>query len=103
MCQFRGYGNDVECKGLGTPATRADVIEQLGKDGFIKREKKHMIPTEDGVKRITVLSDVLKSPKLTADWENPLTLVAKGEYSIQDYGRHRGYGKRACADLSLCQ
>ncbi len=78
-------GDDVERKGLGTPATRADIIEKLVKDGFVKREKKQMIPTEDGVKLITVLPDVVKSPKLTADWENALTLVAKGEYSMQEF------------------
>ncbi len=44
-----------------------------------------MIPTEDGMKLITVLPDVMKSPKLTADWENALTLVAKGEYSMQEF------------------
>ena len=78
-------GADAERKGLGTPATRADVIEKLVKDGFVKREKKQMIPTEDGVKLITVLPDVVKSPKLTADWENALTLVSKGEYSMQEF------------------
>ena len=78
-------GDEVERKGLGTPATRADVIEKLVKDGFVKREKKQMIPTEDGVKLITVLPDVMKSPQLTADWENALTLVAKGEYPMQAF------------------
>ncbi len=78
-------GDDVERKGLGTPATRADIIEKLVKDGYVKREKKQMIPTEDGIKLITVLPDVVKSPKLTADWENSLTLVAKGEYSMQEF------------------
>ena len=78
-------GDDVERKGLGTPATRADIIEKLVKDGFVKREKKQMIPTEDGKKLITVLPDVVKSPKLTADWENALTLVAKGEYSKEEF------------------
>ena len=78
-------GDDVERKGLGTPATRADIIEKLVKDGFVKREKKQMIPTDDGVKLITVLPDVVKSPKLTADWENALTLVAKGEYDPEQF------------------
>ena len=84
-------GDDVERKGLGTPATRADVIEKLVKDGYVKREKTErssvcrLIPTEDGIKLITVLPDVVKSPKLTADWENALTLVAKGEYSMQEF------------------
>ena len=80
-----GMGDDVERKGLGTPATRADIIEKLVKDGFVKREKKQMLPTEDGVKLITVLPNVVKSPQLTADWENALTLVAKGEYSMQEF------------------
>ena len=78
-------GDDVERKGLGTPATRADIIEKLVKDGFVKREKKQIIPTEDGLKLITVLPDVVKSPKLTADWENALTLVAKGELPMEDF------------------
>ena len=78
-------GDDVERKGLGTPATRADIIEKLVKDGFVKREKKQMIPTDDGMKLITVLPDVVKSPKLTADWENALTLVAKGEYPAEQF------------------
>ena len=84
-------GDDVERKGLGTPATRADIIEKLVKDGFVKREKTErssvcrLIPTEDGVKLITVLPDVVKSPKLTADWENALTLVSKGEYSMREF------------------
>ena len=77
--------DDVERKGLGTPATRADIIEKLVKDGFVKREKKQMIPTEDGMKLITVLPDVIKSPKLTADWENELTQVSKGEVSAGQF------------------
>ena len=71
--------DDVERKGLGTPATRADIIEKLVNDGFAVRQKKNIVPTEDGMKLIAVLPDIVKSPKLTADWENALTLVAKGE------------------------
>ena len=78
-------GDDVERKGLGTPATRADIIEKLVKDGYIRREKKQLIPTEDGIKLIAVLPDIVKSPKLTAEWENALALVAKGEYSMQEF------------------
>ena len=78
-------GDEVERKGLGTPATRADIIEKLVKDGFVKREKKQMIPTEDGMKLITILPDVVKSPKLTADWENELTLVSKGEVAAEQF------------------
>lgn len=78
-------GDEVERKGLGTPATRADIIEKLVKDGFVKREKKQMITTEDGMKLITILPDVVKSPKLTADWENELTLVSKGEVAAEQF------------------
>ena len=78
-------GDDVERKDLGTPATRADIIEKLVKDGFVRREKKQMIPTEDGVKLISVLPAVLKTPKLTVDWGNALTLVLEGEYSMREF------------------
>ena len=77
--------DDVERKGLGTPATRADIIEKLVRDGFVKREKKNMVPTDDGMKLITVLPENLKSPQMTAEWENTLTLIAKGEYPADDF------------------
>ena len=73
--------DDVERKGLGTPATRADIIEKLVHDGFVKREKKQMIPTDDGMNLIDVLPDIVKSPSLTADWENTLSEVSAGKAS----------------------
>ena len=76
---------DAERKGLGTPATRADIIEKLIGNGYVKREKKNLVPTEDGSKLITVVPEVIKSAKLTADWENALTLVAKGEVAGEDF------------------
>ncbi|MDE6664376.1 MAG: DNA topoisomerase 3 [Lachnospiraceae bacterium] len=76
---------DAERKGLGTPATRAEIIEKLVKDGYVRREKKKLIPTEDGIKLITVLPDMIKSPKLTADWENALSRIAKGELGHLDF------------------
>lgn len=76
---------NVERKGLGTPATRADIIEKLVKDGFVIRKKKQLLPTEDGMKLITVLPEQIKSPKLTADWENRLVLVAKGKLSRETF------------------
>lgn len=76
-------GEEVERKGLGTPATRAAIIEKLVEKGFVERKNKQMLPTEDGVKLITVLPEVIKSPKLTAEWENDLTLIAKGEKSSE--------------------
>jgi len=78
-------GADAERKGLGTPATRADIIEKLAHDGFVERKKKQLVPTGDGIKLIRALPDVVKSPQLTADWENKLALVAKGESPMQEF------------------
>ena len=78
---------EAERKGLGTTATRADIIEKLIKDGFLRREKKMLISTEDGEKLITILPDKVKSAKLTAEWENDLTLVAKGEKTAFEFMR----------------
>lgn len=72
---------EVERKGLGTPATRAAIIEKLVEKGFVERKKKQMLPTEDGKKLIAVLPESVKSPKLTAEWENQLSLIAKGNQS----------------------
>lgn len=69
---------DAERKGLGTPATRATVLEKLVQAGFVERKKKQLIPTKDGKNLIAVLPDTLTSPKLTAEWENALTEIAKG-------------------------
>ncbi len=77
--------DDVERKGLGTPATRADTIEKLVKVGFVKRDKKNLIPTDNGMKLITILPESVKSPKLTSDWENALSQIAKGEESYEEF------------------
>ena len=69
---------DAERRGLGTPATRAAIIEKLVKGGFVERKGKQLIPTKSGIDLVCVLPDVLTSPKLTADWENNLTQIAKG-------------------------
>ena len=69
---------DAERRGLGTPATRAAIIEKLVKGGFVERKGKQLIPTKSGIELICVLPEVLTSPQLTADWENHLTQIAKG-------------------------
>ena len=71
--------SDAERKGLGTPATRASIIEKLVSSGFAERKGKNLVPTRDGINLVTVLPDMLASPQLTADWENKLSQVAKGE------------------------
>lgn len=70
---------DAERKGLGTPATRAAVIEKLVKSGFVERKGKQLVATKNGNNLVCVLPDSLTSPKLTAEWENTLTLIAKGK------------------------
>lgn len=75
--------DDAERKGLGTPATRAGIIEKLVKTGQIERKKGKkscaLLPTQKGVSLITVLPEELQSPLLTAEWEHKLKQIEKGE------------------------
>ena len=83
-----GNGNtnpDAERRGLGTPATRAAVIEKLVKSGFAERKGKQLIPTQNGAALVSVLPDMLTSPQLTAEWENNLTQIAKGAADAGDF------------------
>ena len=76
---------DAERRGLGTPATRAAVIEKLVKGGFIERKGKQLLPTKDGTNLVCVLPDSLTSPQLTAAWENNLTQIAKGNADPDEF------------------
>ena len=76
---------DAERRGLGTPATRAAVIEKLVKSGFAERKGKQLIPTQNGAALVSVLPDMLTSPQLTAEWENNLTQIAKGAADAGDF------------------
>ena len=77
--------DEVERRGLGTPATRAAIIEKLVSGGFVERKGKNLIPTKAGVNLVTVLPELLTSPKLTADWEQRLNEVAKDQVSPEDF------------------
>jgi DNA topoisomerase-3 len=77
--------DEAERKGLGTPATRAAVIENLVGRGFITRKGRQLIPTQDGAALIKALPDALTSPALTSEWENTLALIAKGEVAPEDF------------------
>ena len=77
--------DEAERKGLGTPATRAAIIEKLVSGGFVERKGKNLIPTKAGVNLVTVLPELLTSPKLTADWEQQLNDIAKGQTSPDDF------------------
>jgi len=73
------FDEDTEKKGLGTPATRAGIIEKLVTSGYAMRKGKQIIPTTDGTELIAVLPDYLKSAAMTAEWENQLLLMEKGQ------------------------
>ena len=73
------FDEDTEKKGLGTPATRASMIEKLISSGYVIRKGKQLLPTEDGINLIKVIPDTIKSPKLTADWENTLLQMERGK------------------------
>lgn len=76
---------DAERKGLGTPATRAAILEKLVSAGFVERRKKQLIPTEKGRNLILVLPDNIKSPVLTAEWESMLKQVERGELAADTF------------------
>ena len=70
--------DEAERKGLGTPATRAAIIEKLVAAGFVERRGRNLIPTKAGINLVTVLPEPLTSPMLTAEWEQKLTEIARG-------------------------
>ena len=76
---------DAERKGLGTPATRAAIIEKLVAAGFVERKAKSLIPTQDGINLISILPEPLTSPMLTAEWEQQLTEIARGAASSDTF------------------
>ena len=76
---------DAERKGLGTPATRAAILEKLVQMGFVQRKGKQLIPTKDGINLVVVLPEALTSPQLTAEWESRLTEIAKGQADPDEF------------------
>ncbi len=71
--------------GLGTPATRAGIIEKLISVGYIKRNKKNLVPTQNGIQLIEIVHEKLKKPDLTGEWESQLGKIAKKEVSSKDF------------------
>ena len=76
---------NAERKGLGTPATRAAILEKLVQMGFVQRKGKQLVPTKDGINLAVVLPESLTSPSLTAEWENRLTEIAKGNADPDEF------------------
>ena len=78
-------GVEVERKGLGTPATRAGIIENLIYKGFIERDKKNLIATSKGKTLIEIVADTFKSTEMTAQWEMQLSDIAQGKSSKKEF------------------
>lgn len=78
-------GSDVEKKGLGTPATRAGIIENLVSREYIVRDGKKILPTDRGIKLIECVPDDVKSAKMTAVWETALQGIEKGIVSAEEF------------------
>ena len=76
---------EVERKGLGTPATRAGIIENLIYKGFVERDKKNLIATHKGISLVTIVSDTFKSAETTAKWEMELADIAQGKSSKEEF------------------
>ena len=78
-------GVEVERKGLGTPATRAGIIENLIFKRFVERDKKNLIATHKGISLVTIVADTFKSAETTAKWEMELSDIAQGKSSKKEF------------------
>lgn len=79
------FDEDTEKKGLGTPATRAGIIEKLIYSQYATRKGKQILPTDDGKVLVEILPDFLKSASMTAEWENQLLLMEYGEIAPEQF------------------
>lgn len=79
------FAKETEKKGLGTPATRAGIIEKLVNIGYVTRKGRQLLATDDAVALIALLPEVVKSPIMTAEWENQLLLMEQGEVTEDSF------------------
>jgi len=79
----------TDYRGIGTPATRAGIIEKLIQKGFVERKGnkkiKHLVPTNKGIALITVIPETIQSPAMTADWEEKLASIEREDYEAKDF------------------
>ena len=95
------FDSETEKKGLGTPATRANIIEKLVSSGYAERKGKQILPTAAGCELIHVMTENLKSASLTAEWENQLLMMEKGK--IRDDEFMDGIVSMITEILSVCR
>ena len=79
------FDEDTEKKGLGTPATRAGILEKLVSSGYVQRKGKSLVPTQAGIDLVSVMPENLKSPRMTAEWENTLMQIERGEVQVTTF------------------
>lgn len=79
------FDEDTEKKGLGTPATRASMIEKLVSSKYLERKGKQLIPTDAGINLVAVLPEKVKSAKMTAEWENALMEMERGKVKSRTF------------------
>ena len=75
----KAFDSETEKKGLGTPATRASIIEKLVSSGYAQRKGKQILPSTEGKELVKVMPEYLKSAVMTAEWENRLLMMEKGQ------------------------
>lgn len=96
------FDKDTEKKGLGTPATRAAILEKLVSSGYVERKGKQILPSAEGIAVVGNIPDYLKSASMTAEWENDLLQMERGETKPADFmqGIH-GLLDKMLTDLRL--
>lgn len=86
--------------GLGTPATRADIIEKLFSSFYMERRGKEIFPTSKGIQLVDMVPSDLKSPELTAKWEQKLTLISKGKTNSNEFlNEMKGYASKLVSNV----
>ena len=81
----RDAKEDIDSKGIGTPATRAGIIENLIQKELIKREERKLISTDKGEQLVSLVADFLKNPNTTVDWEEKLNEISEGKAELKDF------------------
>ena len=81
------FEKETEKKGLGTPATRASIIEKLVSSHYAVRKGKQILPTTEGRELVSILPEQLKSAAMTAQWENELLAVERGKADSERFMR----------------
>ncbi len=76
---------ELERKGLGTPATRAGILENLINKELIKRDERKLISTEKGEQLVSLVADFLRNPNTTVDWEVKLYEISEGKADLKDF------------------